>query len=380
MNEENLRNEDKPLNDVQEENIETNSEIIENGIGSQEITSEPVMSNEEITSTDLNIMPIDVSINQEPTPVIEQNNSVADSIIPVGAMIESDPNLINNNLEQQNIDSQQVMQENIVPVAQETTNNLGYTDSSQLGADMPLPVSLDTITTLPPVEVPLMSEQTPQPNISSNLDQTQVTTFNQPMNESVPPKKKNNKLIIIIGGVVVLLVATVLIYFLVIKKDDNKDNKKNNNDDTKEEEKKGSGNVWDPSTSKIKEVTTADSIKLTCKKTATTNEITDSSIIIYIFKDNLFLQAIIEEEIAFTKNSIKYYNYYALAAAEELAETDGTYDNVIMELRKKDMSISYIYSIDMTADATNPNNLLDSTGMNFDSAKLGLEKEGYVCE
>lgn len=380
MNEENLRNEDNPLNDVNEENIETNSEIIENGTGSQEITSEPVMNNEEITSADLNIMPIEVPVNQEQMPMIEQNNSAADSIIPVEVMIESNPNLISNNLGQQNVDSQQVMQENIVPVAQGTTNNPEYTDSSQFGADMPLPASLDTIATLPPVEAPLMSEQTPQPNISSNLSQTSVPTFNQPISESIPPKKKNNKLIIIIGGVVVLLVATLLIYFLVIKKDDNKNNKENNNDDTKEEEKNGSGNVWDPSASKIKEVTTADSVKLTCKKTETTNDITDSSIIIYIFKDNLFLQAIIEEEIAFTKNSIKYYNYYASAAAEELAETDGTYDNVIMELRKKDMSISYVYSIDMTADATNPKNLLDSTGLNFDSAKLGLEKEGYVCE
>lgn len=372
MNEENLKNESNSQNEL----LTSNNGVINNELQTE---TNPTI-NPSQSSFESNLNQVENNI-----PNVSSNNQQT-----YNSSFANETTNINNNIG--NFSEQTLIEGQIpfvgvgMPIQPETSNisnnpDIGVSnfniDSNNSSNDaippvqMPVPASLDNIVTQQ--QSVINPDVSIQPNIANNI------------NNSVPnlPEKRNHKkLLLIIGIVLVLLIIVILVYFLVIKNDNNKtksDPDKDNNNGIKDNIS-GGGNKWDPTKSIIVEVNDADAIKLKCKKSDESEFGTDASNIIYTFKDNIFIQAIIEDEMLFSKDTIKYYEYYASAADEELNDNKDKYDNVVAEVRKKDMSVSYVYSVDMTADKENPKNLLNSTEMTYDSAKLELEKEGYVCE
>lgn len=301
-------------------------------------------------------------------PVVSeiQSTNVTSGLVPIQPNMQQSMPIIEPNVSVPPVEISPVQ---MAPgLAQETqTNNA---PSIPFQAEMPIPVPLDTIVVLV------------QPEIVSPMLVPNVVGAPIPEIISNNKKQKNYKGLFIILGILLILVVAVLIYFLVLKKDEKEPNDNSNSNSSSNSNSNtntGSGYEWNPATSKIKEINDVDAIKLICKKTAEIDEIISGTTVKYIYKDGVFIQAIIDDEITFNENSIKYYEFY-LGSAEDEILTETKYDNMITEIQKKKMSISYVYSVDMTADPTNPNNLLTSKSLTYESAKTQLKNEGYICE
>lgn len=331
------------------------------------------MNNEENKINEGNIQPAEENVVEVPVNDIQQPILPIEPIIPSEPAIHPSMDLTVPIVPVTPQDSSWSPVEPVAPVIPLESVIAPVVDNSMPNMpaqpEMPIPVSLDTIIPVQPEIIPVMP--IPEPIVSAS-----ATTNN--------PKPKNNKILFIILGLLIVLVVAILIYFLVLKKD-NKNNNSNSNSNSNSSSNSssnsntGSGYEWDPSTSKIKEVTDAGAIKLLCKKTSEIDDLISATTVKYIYKEDVFIQAIIDDEIIFNENSIKYYGFYLGSAEDELLN-ETKYDNIISEIQKKKMSISYVYSVDMTADPENQNNLLTSKTLSYESAKTQLMNEGYICE
>jgi AAA ATPase containing von Willebrand factor type A (vWA) domain len=315
-------------------------------------------------------IPLDNIIAPIPTDLGYMQNIVSDQTVVVAPVVNS----LDNGM------MQQPVQNNLagVPVI----------------APLEQPISAVAPTPIPVVQQPLIDNNQPmQSPYGMSLDQPQMLNTVQPIMQmpmavNAEQPKKSKKIFIIIF--VLLIVVAGAVYFILNKdkketekpsnSSSNSDSNSGSNSNSNSNGNTGSGYEWDPSTSKIVEIKDPDAVKLICKTSSEYDSLKEESTVTYIYKEDIFLQAIIEEELFFTEASMNFYNYYLGQAEEDLKSEEGTYDNLIAEIRKKAYSISYVYSIDMSADPTNPKNLLDSSEMTYTEAKTQLESEGYTCK
>lgn len=192
----------------------------------------------------------------------------------------------------------------------------------------------------------------------------------------VKPKKKKKGLII---GFIILLVVIAIsvgLYFIFFNKDDKKVEKP-----AEEPQKETPWNEqrkdWDPTTSKIKEV---KGDTLTCTKEETSEGMTNKIVYKHTYVDGIYSQVMIEDEMIFNEDTIKYYDYYSGAAQEEVEYQTETYDNITIEVREKKISVSLAYAFDLTASIDNPKNMLDDKDLTKDEMKLKMENLGFSCK
>lgn len=229
---------------------------------------------------------------------------------------------------------------------------------------MPIPTPLDVVA---PVEVPGTVSTVPTAPVETVGVQTPE-----------PPKIKKRKGLLIIIILLVLVLVGVAVYFFVFK--DNK--KKEEKPETKEEEKKPEKEErpdWDPKTSVIKEK--ESDTKLVCtSETVPYSGIANVITYVYLYKDNSIVQVILEDEMIFSEEADKYYDYYVGSGLEEVDYLKAEYDNITAEVRQKKSSVSLAYAYDYTVDPNNPKNMLLDQGLDIVSMKIKLNGMGFECE
>lgn len=100
----------------------------------------------------------------------------------------------------------------------------------------------------------------------------------------------------------------------------------------------------------------------------------------YYYLEDTLIKVEEEESVSFTDAALIYYSFYEQSLKEELESDEFQYDNTSLELKKEKNSIGLLYTIDLRADSSNANNLLDLVGTSYQQAKKNLEKEGYTCK
>ncbi len=232
------------------------------------------------------------------------------------------------------------------------------------------PIPLDTTLTTPPVNPMGVPGIMPIPNagMSHNVMNYQTTNF---ISSSNAPR--SNKKLLLVISILIVLIVVFLVYFLIIQKEGKKESNKDSNVSTSNSllNSNSQEDLDNPNTTKL---------SCTLKEENFQDGIDSTSIIIYVFKDNVLIETINEESLEFSSAALKYFGYYEGALKEMLEEERDKFDNATLEMRKTDNTITSIYRVDMTADPSNPRNNLDELGYTYSQTKKELEKEGYVCK
>lgn len=245
--------------------------------------------------------------------------------------------------------------------------------NSMMQEQMPTPASLDVVA---PVEVP-GGNPVPQ-MLFPNVEMPGVPA-------QQPNKKKGSKApLFIVLGLLLVAVIGVAVYFLVFAKDKKEPEKENKEPDKQEEQKepekeKNERPDWDPKTSIIKE---ADSdTKLICtSETAPYSGMMNRITYTYLYKDGVSVQLIIEDEMLFSDDTMKYYEYYVGSGLEEVDYQKSEYDNITIEVREKKESVSLAYAFDYTADSSNPKNMLIDKDLDQVRLTTKMQNQGFSCE
>lgn len=246
----------------------------------------------------------------------------------------------------------------------ELNNNLESTMPEQ----MPTPTPLDVVA---PVEV----------SGSSFVPTDIPAPIEAPGVQPVLPEKpkKSRKGLFVLFGLVLVIIVAVVIYFVVFVKDDKKETKDpTSQEETKKPEEETRPN-WDPKTSIIKEADSDN--KLVCtSETAPYSGMVNKITYTYLYKDDVVVQVIIEDEMLFSKDTMQYYDYYVGSGNEEVEYQKSEYDNITIEVRQKKSSVSLAYAYDYTADASNPKNMLQDSDLDITSMQLKMNKLNFKCE
>ncbi len=235
------------------------------------------------------------------------------------------------------------------------------------------PIPLDVTLTTPPVNPMGVPGIMPIPNAGMNHNVMNYQKINSNNHASIP--KRSHKLLLGIS-ILIVLIGGLLIYFLIIQKEGRNTTIKN---------KDTGSNVnsnFVSNSSNQEELEEEDVTKLSCtlKEENFQEGIDSTSVIIYVFKKNILIKTINEESLEFSSDSLKYYGYYEGALKEMLEEELDKFDNTTLEMEKTENTITSIYSVDLTANPSNPRNNLDELGYTYSQAKKELEKEGYICK
>lgn len=220
------------------------------------------------------------------------------------------------------------------------------------------------------VEVPGMPN--PVPVVEAPGMET-VETLGISSQSLMPDNKKTSSkkgLLILIGLILLALIIAVVVFLLLDKKD--KEVPIDNPEQPVVEED------WDPTTSKIK--ISSGATKLVCTLEEPFDGMTNKVTYTHLYKDGMYVQVVVEDEIIFTEDTIQYYNYYVGSAEEEVEYEEQAYDNIVIEVRKKKDSVSLAYSFDLTASPENPKNMLDDKDITMDDMKIQMANLGFICE
>jgi hypothetical protein len=245
--------------------------------------------------------------------------------------------------------------------------------------------------------VPVQPALPPQPYVQQPMTppvmpMQQPGMPGQPMTAIPMPnlgKKKDNRLILIILLVIVLIGLAVGSYFLFFAKGEEEKPKPTNTNSSSTTDSNTNTNSnerpeWDPSTSKIDEVDDADAVRLECRLTNTEGEMAESTTVTSIFIYDVMQQIIVDDAVEFDADTIKYYDYYAGAANEQLKDIENEYANTTMEVRLKSRSVNLVIAYDLLADKENPENIFTydtiNGAMNYEQTKSALDVAGYRCQ
>ena len=207
-------------------------------------------------------------------------------------------------------------------------------------------------------------------------------------NQTLQPsevKKGSKKVIFILLILLILVVASIVTYFLVLN-NGNKDESKKDNSNVEEGETENSDDESKPATRPDWDATKSIITKvdynseLTCVLENSSEDVTSKITYTYLYKDNVYVQVIIEDEAIFNEDTIKYYDYYVGANKEQLDEQLALYDNIIGEVRQKKSSVSLAYSFDLTASSDNPKNYLENKDVPMETMKISMEGMGFTCK
>lgn len=233
---------------------------------------------------------------------------------------------------------------------------------------MPVPTSLDVVA---PVEVP-GSNQAPIMSVET-VEMNGVPS---------PHSTKNNKMILfIVLGLLLVAIAVAVVYFLVFAKDKKKENKEpDKQEETKKPEKEeNEKDDWNPKNSIIKEA--VSDTKLVCtSESSPYNGMLNKITYTYLYKDGVSVQLIIEDEMLFSEDTMKYYDYYVGSGLEEVDYQKSEYDNITIEVREKKESVSLAYAFDYTADPSNPKNMLMDKDLDQINLTTKMQKLGFSCK
>lgn len=207
-------------------------------------------------------------------------------------------------------------------------------------------------------------------------------------NQTLQPsevKKGSKKVIFILLILLILVVASIVTYFLVLNNGNKDESKKDNNnveegeiENSDDESKPATRPDWDATKSIITKVDYNS--ELTCVLENSSEDVTSKITYTYLYKDNVYVQVIIEDEAIFNEDTIKYYDYYVGANKEQLDEQLALYDNIIGEVRQKKSSVSLAYSFDLTASSDNPKNYLENKDVPMETMKISMEGMGFTCK
>lgn len=309
----------------------------------------------------------------------DNNNELNGNIVPqsrsivgnnISPSIEQVPNLQEQTASQQPSLNIPVQQDNVFVSVQPVVNKAPIVQPINTVIGQPN----DTIST----ELPIENEQSVEvPNINltpaeaSSIIPVPLTIEQQPLNipmqqnnvvvPTQPEKKPMNKkrLFIVLGIILsVILVAVIIILFL--------------NNNSKEEEKN------EPITPPIEE--NEVEIKLICTKEELLGDLKNKITYTHLYENNIYTRVEVEDEIIFTDDTIQYYDYYMGSAREQMKYEKQAYDNITIEVRGKESSVSLIYSFDLTASPGNPNNMLDDKDMTLEEMEQQMFEMGFICE
>lgn len=239
--------------------------------------------------------------------------------------------------------------------------------NNNVTGQMPTPASLDVVA---PVEAP--GTNVVPPTVSQPVEMPG-------MQQPAPKKNSKKMLLIILSAVLFITIIGAVLYFVVFAKD-KKDEKK---DPEKQEESKKPGKEekedWDPKTSIIKEA--ESDTKLVCvSEEAPYSGMINKITYTYLYKDNMSVQVIIEDEMMFNDDSMKYYDYYVGSGLEEVEYQKAEYDNITIEVRQKSSSVSLAYAYDFTADPSNPKNMMSDKDLDIISMQTKMQNLGFECK